>query len=82
VPATRKRKSKNVAPTLAGALSEIGQRHAAIRAQRVADYVRLDSPVLAKLISAGKKGVPGAPEVVQAAQPSETVENEDWDVED
>ncbi|KAJ7801339.1 hypothetical protein B0H14DRAFT_2615376 [Mycena olivaceomarginata] len=48
----------------------------------VADYVRLDSPVLAKLISAGKKGEPGAPEVVQAAQPSETVENEDWDVED
>ncbi|KAJ7853279.1 hypothetical protein B0H14DRAFT_2580442 [Mycena olivaceomarginata] len=48
----------------------------------VADYVRLDSPVLAKLISAGKKGAPGAPEVVQAAQPSETVENEDWDVED
>ncbi|KAJ7302927.1 hypothetical protein DFH08DRAFT_826081 [Mycena albidolilacea] len=51
----------------------------------VAGYVQLDSPVLAKLISAGKKGAPGAPgapEVVQVAQPLETVENEDWDVED
>ncbi|KAJ7314744.1 hypothetical protein DFH08DRAFT_821067 [Mycena albidolilacea] len=40
----------------------------------VADYVRLDSPVLAKLISAGKKGAPGAPEVVQAVQPSKTLQ--------
>jgi hypothetical protein len=48
----------------------------------VVGYVRLDSPVLVKLISAGKKDAPGAPEVVQVAQPSEMVENEDWDVED
>ncbi|KAJ7361098.1 hypothetical protein DFH08DRAFT_800487 [Mycena albidolilacea] len=37
---------------------------------------------LAKLISAGKKGGPGALEVAQVMQPLETAENEDWDVED
>lgn len=48
----------------------------------VADFVRLDSVPLAKLISAGKKDDAGALAVAVAPQATPAVESEDWDVDD
>ncbi|KAJ7635873.1 hypothetical protein B0H17DRAFT_1217242 [Mycena rosella] len=56
-------------------------QHSAMR-WAVADYVRLVSVSLAKLISLEKKDETSVHEVVETTQRTAAVPNEDWDVED